>query len=148
MALVIASCEGSAEQPQRTGDVASSSSRGLISVFVSVIDRANVPTSGRAHATTVSASNSSVLVLEQLLIRSLLHSCLNDVQQDVHSALSTNAPVVGPSVAATASNRGHQGPIHRPGLETRQSSLGVQGVPYGYFVSVAASGAGVMYSVS
>lgn len=103
----------------------------------------------------MSVSNSSVLVLEQLLIRSLLHSCLNDVQQDVQSALSTNTPVFAPRFAATASNirppavnSDYRGPIHRPGLETRQSSLGVQGGPYGYFVSVAASGAGVMYSVS
>lgn len=93
-------------------------------------------------------------MLEQLLRRSLLHSCLNNVQQKMQSALSINASVFAPrEVAATASNGGppavksdYRRPIHRPGLETGQSSLGLQGVPYGY--AETASGMGAMYSVS
>jgi hypothetical protein len=79
----------------------------------------------------------------------------DDVQQNVQSALSVNAPVFAPRAAAMASDSGapavksgHQAPVHRRGSETRQSSLGLQGVPYGYAESVTASGTGVMYSVS
>jgi hypothetical protein len=92
-------------------------------------------------------------VLEQLLIRSLLQSCLNNVQQNVQSALSVNARVFAPRAAVTASDSGppavksdHRGPIHRRGSETRQSSLGLQDVPSGY--AETASGMGAMYSVS
>jgi hypothetical protein len=55
-------------QRDPTGAVAPSSLRSLTIVLGSVTGRAHVPTSGRTHAATVSASKSCVLVLEQLLI--------------------------------------------------------------------------------